>query len=131
MFKNLISKGVTLKISRAAMVANLAKGVPAQARGASYNYQVLSNKSSSFMMNNVSVRDFSKKLVAVKLPDLGEGTKEATIKEWYVQPGSRVEEFDDLVEVFTDKLVAKIPSTCTGIVKEVNFVIDDVCLVGH
>jgi 2-oxoisovalerate dehydrogenase E2 component (dihydrolipoyl transacylase) len=71
------------------------------------------------------------KIVSVALPDLGEGTKEATIKEWYVQPGSRVEEFDDLVEVFTDKLVAKIPSTCTGIVKSVNFVEDDVCLVGH
>lgn len=65
------------------------------------------------------------------LPDLGEGTKEATIKEWYVKPGSEVKEFDDLVEVFTDKLVAKIPSTCTGIVKAVHFKADDVCLVGH
>jgi pyruvate/2-oxoglutarate dehydrogenase complex dihydrolipoamide acyltransferase (E2) component len=67
----------------------------------------------------------------VSLPDLGEGTKEATIKEWYVKPGSEVKEFDDLVEVFTDKLVAKIPSTCTGIVKSVHFNTDDVCLVGH
>jgi 2-oxoisovalerate dehydrogenase E2 component (dihydrolipoyl transacylase) len=39
--------------------------------------------------------------------------------------------FDDLVEVFTDKLVAKIPSTCTGTVKSVKFEVDDVCLVGH
>ena len=65
------------------------------------------------------------------MPDLGEGTKEATIKEWYVKPGSKVEEFDDLVEVFTDKLVAKIPSTCTGYVKAVHFKEDEVCLVGH
>jgi pyruvate/2-oxoglutarate dehydrogenase complex dihydrolipoamide acyltransferase (E2) component len=36
-----------------------------------------------------------------------------------------------LVEVFTDKLVAKIPSTCTGIVKEINYIEDEVCLVGH
>ena len=35
------------------------------------------------------------------------------------------------MEVYTDKLVAKIPSTCTGIVKSVKFEIDDVCLVGH
>lgn len=35
------------------------------------------------------------------------------------------------MEVFTDKLVAKIPSTCAGVVKEVNFAVDDVCLVGH
>ena len=83
-------------------------------------------------------------MMKVNLPDLGEGTKEATIKEWYVKPGDRVEEvsithlynflnkqFDDLVEVYTDKLVAKIPSTCSGIVKSVKFEIDDVCLVGH
>jgi 2-oxoisovalerate dehydrogenase E2 component (dihydrolipoyl transacylase) len=65
------------------------------------------------------------------LPDLGEGTKEATIKEWYVKPGQKVEEYDDLVEVFTDKLVAKIPSTSNGIIKDINFEVDDVCLVGH
>ena len=39
--------------------------------------------------------------------------------------------FDDLVEVFTDKLEAKIPSTCTGTVKDVLFKVDDICLVGH
>ena len=31
-------------------------------------------------------------LVQVALPDLGEGTKEATVKEWYVKPGERVSE---------------------------------------
>jgi len=67
----------------------------------------------------------------VPLPDLGEGTKEATVKEWYVKPGDKVAEFDDLVEVFTDKLVAKIPSTCEGIVKEISYEEDDICLVGH
>ncbi len=39
--------------------------------------------------------------------------------------------FDDLVEVFTNKLEAKIPSTCTGTVKDVLFKVDDICLVGH
>ena len=39
--------------------------------------------------------------------------------------------FDDLVEVFTNKLEAKIPSTCTGTVKDALFKVDDICLVGH
>jgi pyruvate/2-oxoglutarate dehydrogenase complex dihydrolipoamide acyltransferase (E2) component len=43
----------------------------------------------------------------------------------------KIIKFDDLVEVFTDKLVAKIPSTCSGTVKEVLFNVDDICLVGH
>ena len=76
-------------------------------------------------------RTFSAGLSHVKLPDLGEGTKEATVKEWFIKVGDRVEEYDDLVEVFTDKLVAKIPSTHSGIVKEIKFAVDDVCLVGH
>lgn len=33
--------------------------------------------------------------------------------------------------MFTDKLVAKIPSTHDGIVKKINFKNDDMCLVGH
>ena len=42
-----------------------------------------------------------------------------------------MKEFDDLVEVFTDKLVAKIPSTAEGIVKKINYKNDELCLVGH
>ena len=33
--------------------------------------------------------------------------------------------------MFTDKLVAKIPSTSNGIIKDIKFEVDDVCLVGH
>jgi len=67
----------------------------------------------------------------VNLPDLGEGTKDATVKEWFVKPGDKVSEFDDLVEVFTDKLVAKIPSSADGTVLEIKVGSDEVCLVGH
>lgn len=79
--------------------------------------------------------------VNVKLPDLGEGTKEATIKEWFVKVGDHVTEvrkqkyysvqYQDLCEVFTDKLVAKIPSTATGRVTEINFKPEDLAPVGH
>lgn len=32
------------------------------------------------------------KLVRINLPDLGEGTKDATIKEWFVKEGQRIKE---------------------------------------
>ena len=36
-----------------------------------------------------------------------------------------------MCEVFTDKLVAKIPSTATGKVTEINFGDDEIIPVGH
>ncbi len=41
------------------------------------------------------------------------------------------EQYQDLCEVFTDKLVAKIPSTATGKVTAINFGDDDIIPVGH
>lgn len=70
-------------------------------------------------------------MVGIKLPDLGEGTKEATVKEWFVKEGQQINEYDDLCEVFTDKLVARIPSTHDGLIKKINFDEDEICLVGH
>ena len=82
------------------------------------------------------------KMIRINLPDLGEGTKEATIKEWFVKEGQRIKEvllastylmiiqYDDICEVFTDKLVAKIPSTHDGIIKSIKYKNDDICLVG-
>ncbi len=32
------------------------------------------------------------KTIQIKLPDLGEGTKEATVKQWYKKEGDKVEE---------------------------------------
>lgn len=32
------------------------------------------------------------KMVRINLPDLGEGTKEATIKEWFVKEGQMIKE---------------------------------------
>lgn len=33
--------------------------------------------------------------------------------------------------MFTDKLVAKIPSTATGIIRKINYSNDTICSVGH
>lgn len=47
-------------------------------------------------------RDFSK-LMQVPLPDLGEGTKEATVKEWFVKPGDTVKEVSKFSVTFLFK----------------------------
>ena len=31
-------------------------------------------------------------LIKINLPDLGEGTKEATIKEWFIKEGDKIQE---------------------------------------
>lgn len=40
-------------------------------------------------------------------------------------------QYDDICEVFTDKLVAKIPSTHDGVIKSIKFQNDEICPVGR
>ena len=51
------------------------------------------------------------------LPDLGEGLIDATILEWLVKPGDRIERNDPLVEVETTKSALELPSPMSGVVK--------------
>lgn len=51
-----------------------------------------------------------------KLPDVGEGAAEATIVQWLVKPGERVEEDQPLVSVETDKAIVEIPAPAAGTV---------------
>ena len=51
------------------------------------------------------------------LPDLGEGLIDATVIEWLVKPGDRLERNDPMVEVETTKSALEIPSPLSGIVK--------------
>jgi 2-oxoglutarate dehydrogenase E2 component (dihydrolipoamide succinyltransferase) len=57
----------------------------------------------------------------VILPELGEGIKRATVSYWYFQPGQKVNEKDDLVELTTDKATFNLPSPSTGTLTEVFF----------
>jgi pyruvate/2-oxoglutarate dehydrogenase complex dihydrolipoamide acyltransferase (E2) component len=40
------------------------------------------------------------KMVRINLPDLGEGTKEATIKEWFVKEGQKIKEVSLVYDTF-------------------------------
>ncbi|AOH55637.1 branched-chain alpha-keto acid dehydrogenase subunit E2 [Peribacillus muralis] len=54
----------------------------------------------------------------MKMPQLGESVTEGTISKWLVKPGDHVTKYDPLAEVMTDKVNAEVPSSFTGIVKE-------------
>ena len=49
-----------------------------------------------------------------KLPDLGEGTVEAEIIQWYVNVGDSIVEDQAMVEVMTDKASVEVPAPVGG-----------------
>src|SRR5215472_3453263 len=55
----------------------------------------------------------------VIMPQLGESVHEGTISRWLVKPGDRVEEFEPMLEVDTDKVNAEVPAPVTGTLKEI------------
>lgn len=54
----------------------------------------------------------------IVMPQLGESVTEGTIERWLVKPGDKVNKYDPLAEVNTDKVNAEIPSSFEGIVSE-------------
>lgn len=55
----------------------------------------------------------------LKMPKLGESVTEGTIGKWLKQPGEKVNKYDLLVEVQTDKVNTEIPSPVSGTLREV------------
>jgi pyruvate/2-oxoglutarate dehydrogenase complex dihydrolipoamide acyltransferase (E2) component len=53
--------------------------------------------------------------VEVRLPQLGESIHEGTIARWLKQPGDRVEQYEPLVEITTDKVNVEMPSPVAGV----------------
>jgi 2-oxoisovalerate dehydrogenase E2 component (dihydrolipoyl transacylase) len=54
----------------------------------------------------------------IKMPQLGESVTEGTISKWLVSVGDKVNKYDPIAEVMTDKVNAEVPSSFTGVVKE-------------
>ncbi len=54
----------------------------------------------------------------IKMPQLGESVTEGTISTWLVSVGDQVNKYDPLAEVMTDKVNAEVPSSFTGVIKE-------------
>lgn len=54
----------------------------------------------------------------IKMPQLGESVTEGTISKWMVSVGDKVNKYDPLAEVMTDKVNAEVPSSFSGTIKE-------------
>jgi len=70
------------------------------------------------------------KLVTFNLSDIGEGIHEVTVKEWFVEPGQVVSQFDNICEVQSDKASVTITSRYDGKVLKLHHSIDAIALVG-
>src|SRR5438874_11488515 len=51
----------------------------------------------------------------VAMPKLGESVTEGTVERWLKRVGDRVEEWEDLVEVTTDKVNTVLPAPVSGV----------------
>jgi pyruvate dehydrogenase E2 component (dihydrolipoamide acetyltransferase) len=65
-----------------------------------------------------------------KLPDLGEGLKEATLVDWKVKEGDVVKAEQDIAEVETDKATTPLPSPYAGKIVKLHWKAGDVVPVG-
>lgn len=81
-------------------------------------------------LNFLSYKAFGR-IYKVKLADLGEATKEATIQKWLKKVGDLVKEEENIVEVSNDKQNAEIPSPVTGKIIKINYQEEKNCLVGE
>ncbi|RDW24223.1 2-oxoacid dehydrogenases acyltransferase-domain-containing protein [Yarrowia lipolytica] len=69
-------------------------------------------------------------VIPFKLADIGEGIKECEVIQWFVEPGARINEFDQICEVQSDKASVEITSRYTGVIKKLHYDAGDMALVG-
>ncbi|KAJ6259464.1 hypothetical protein Dda_5101 [Drechslerella dactyloides] len=64
------------------------------------------------------------------LADIGEGIRECEIIQWFVQPGAKVQQFDNICEVQSDKASVEISSRYDGVIKKLYYEAGDMAIVG-
>jgi len=69
-------------------------------------------------------------LVDLVMPKLGESIMEATILKWYKQVGDTIQLDENLLDIATDKVDSEVPSTVSGVIKEILFEVNAVVPIG-
>ncbi|KAG0318176.1 hypothetical protein BGZ99_005822 [Dissophora globulifera] len=64
------------------------------------------------------------------LADIGEGITECEVIQWFVKAGDKVEEFERLCEVQSDKASVEITSRFTGTITSLQYKVGDMAKVG-
>ncbi len=64
----------------------------------------LQNKRMIYKIKNLSFANFATKIIPITLGDLGEGTRDATIKQWYKNIGDIVKEVRTINNIYRKKL---------------------------
>ena len=52
----------------------------------------------------------------IQLHQVGESVTEGIIEKWLVKPGDRVEKYDPMVEISTDKVNMEVPAPFSGVI---------------
>src|SRR5689334_4410426 len=57
--------------------------------------------------------------IEIKVPALGESVTEATVGQWFKQPGEAVAVDEPLVELETDKVTVEVPAPSAGVLADI------------
>ncbi|KAF0698332.1 Aste57867_11052 [Aphanomyces stellatus] len=68
--------------------------------------------------------------ISFNLADIGEGIAEVEVLQWFVKPGDKISQFQNLVEVQSDKATVEITSRFDGVVTKVHYEVGGMAKVG-
>jgi len=80
--------------------------------------------------NSGAAQPNSSGIISFNLPDIGEGIAEVEVLKWYVTPGTKIAQFDKLLEVQSDKATVDITSRYDGTVHKLLYKPGDMAKTG-
>ncbi|KAL9087829.1 MAG: hypothetical protein Q9159_003426 [Coniocarpon cinnabarinum] len=82
-------------------------------------------------VRKLHVSSILQKVQPYLLADIGEGIREVEIIQWFVKPGARVEQFQKICEVQSDKAITEISSRFDGIIQKLHYEANEMAQVGR